>query len=42
MIIAGNAHEIVPTGHYIVTPLVGPNGTTVLVDRGFVLKSGFE
>ena len=29
-------------GYHIIVPLVRPNGTTVLVDRGFVSKDGFE
>lgn len=29
-------------GYHIIMPLVRPNGTTVLVDRGFVSKGGFE
>jgi surfeit locus 1 family protein len=28
-------------GYHIIVPLIRPNGTTVLVDRGFVSKDGF-
>ena len=29
-------------GYHIIVPLIRPNGTTVLVDRGFVSKGAFE
>jgi len=42
MIIVGPRTQDSAAGYHIVTPLVRSDGTTVLVNRGFVSKDGFE
>ena len=42
MIIVGPRTRDGTAGHHVIIPLVRSNGTTVLVDRGFVSKDALE